>query len=99
MKVIRRKEKEIKNRSEIRAILQQSKYITIAIGIDNEPYLVTLSHGYDSNTNTIYFHCAHEGRKIDILKENNKVWGQAILDKGYVDGKCDQLYATTQFQG
>ena len=99
MKGIRRKEKEIKNKSEMIEILQKSKYITIAMCKDNEPYLVTLSHGYDSDTNTIYFHCANEGRKINILKENNKVWGQAILDKGYVTGKCDQLYATTQFQG
>jgi len=27
------------------------------------------------------------------------VWGQALLDKGYVQGACDHLYATTQFKG
>jgi len=25
--------------------------------------------------NVIYFHCAKKGKKIDILKENNVVWG------------------------
>lgn len=99
MKGIRRKEKEIISKSDMIEILQKSKYITIAMCKDNEPYLVTLSHGYDSVNNVIYFHCANEGRKIDILKENNKIWGQAILDKGYFTDKCDQLYATTQFQG
>jgi nitroimidazol reductase NimA-like FMN-containing flavoprotein (pyridoxamine 5'-phosphate oxidase superfamily) len=99
MEGIRRKEKEIKKRTEMIKILQESKYITIAMCKDNEPYLVTLSHGYDHVNNVIYFHCANEGRKIDILKENSIVWGQAILDKGYITGKCDQLYATTQFQG
>ncbi len=66
---------------------------------DNTPYLVTLTHGYDPEKHAIYFHCAQEGKKIDILKSNNVVWGQALVDKGYVSGKCDHLYATTQFKG
>ena len=99
MKGIRRQEKEIKDISTMIKILQDTKYITIAMCNDKEPYLVTLSHGYDSARNVIYFHCADEGRKIDVLKKNNTVWGQAIQDKGYVPGKCDQLYETTQFHG
>jgi len=66
---------------------------------DNVPYLVTLSHGYDPEQHCIYFHCASEGKKIDILKNNNIIWGQALMDEGYVQGSCDHLYATTQFKG
>jgi len=99
MKGIRRKEKEIKDVSAIIKILEDVKYITIAMCDDKEPYLVTLSHGYDADRNVIYFHCAQEGRKIDVLKVNNTVWGQAIQDKGYVPGKCDHLYETAQFHG
>jgi len=99
MKEIRRKEKEITNKDELTNILQQTKYITIAMCQNNIPYIVTLTHGYDSNNNIIYFHCASEGKKIDILQDNNIVWGQALIDKGYVPGKCDHLYATTQFKG
>lgn len=99
MKAIRRKEKEIKDKNEIISILEQAKYITVAMSRDNEPYLVTLSHGYDREQNCIYFHCAKEGKKIYILNENNRVWGQALIDKGYVQGACDHLYATTHFMG
>ncbi|MHA1929868.1 MAG: pyridoxamine 5'-phosphate oxidase family protein [Candidatus Thorarchaeota archaeon] len=99
MKGIRRKEKEITEKEEMLAILESSKYITVAMCSDNEPYLVTLSHGYDRKKNCIYFHCAQEGKKIDILESNNVVWGQAMLDKGYAYGKCDHLYATVQFKG
>lgn len=99
MKTIRRKEKEIKDRKEIISILEQAKYITIAMSWNDEPYLVTLNHGYDRNQNCIYFHCATEGKKIDILNENDKVWGQALIDKGYVQGACDHLYATAHFMG
>jgi len=96
---IRRKEKAIESKDDIIAILKRAKYITIAMSINDEPYLVTLSHGYDDKNYCIYFHCAQEGKKIDILKKNNIVWGQALDDLGYVEGACDHLYATTQFRG
>lgn len=99
MRGIRRKEKEIKNSDEMISILMSAKYITIAMSINDEPYLVTLSHGFDRENNCIYFHCAQEGKKVDILRKNNVVWGQAIEDHGYADGSCDHLYATTQFRG
>lgn len=60
---------------------------------------MTLSHGYDEGLNCIYFHCAKEGKKIDYLKANNKVWGQALLDHGYAQGECNHNFATVQFQG
>lgn len=99
MREIRRKEKAITDSQEMIAILRQSKYVTVAMCLEDEPYLATLSHGYDVGRNCIYFHCAREGKKIDILRKNNRIWGQALQDNGYVPGKCDHLYATTQFKG
>ena len=99
MRGIRRKEKAITDIKEMEEILTKAKYVTIAMSKDNEPYLATLSHGYNAEEKCIYFHCAKEGKKIDILNENNIVWGQALVDRGYVTGKCDHLYATTQFKG
>ncbi len=96
---MRRKDKEIKDRSEMIAIIEQAKYITIAMSRDNEPYLVTLSHGYDRAKHCFYFHCADEGKKIDILKKNSLVWGQALIDRGYAQNVCDHLFATTHFKG
>ncbi|TET10268.1 MAG: flavin-nucleotide-binding protein, partial [Candidatus Thorarchaeota archaeon] len=93
MRGIRRKEKEIENKHEMISILESVQFITIAMSLNNEPYLVTLSHGYDRKKNCIYFHCAQEGKKVDILRENNVVWGQAFVHHGYVDGSCDHLYA------
>ncbi|MDH5439857.1 MAG: pyridoxamine 5'-phosphate oxidase family protein [Candidatus Bathyarchaeota archaeon] len=99
MRGIRRKDKAITDISEMKEILRTAKYVTLAMCLNDEPYLVSLSHGYDEERNCIYFHCAKEGKKIDILKANNLVWGQAIVDLGYVQGACDHLYATTQFGG
>ncbi len=99
MKGIRRKEKEISDRKEMIEILTKAQYITVAICHEKEPYLVTLSHGYDEEKECIYFHCAKKGKKIDILSENPIVWGQALNDLGYVQGACDHLYVTTHFRG
>ncbi|MHA2026053.1 MAG: pyridoxamine 5'-phosphate oxidase family protein [Candidatus Thorarchaeota archaeon] len=99
MRGIRRKEKKIESEEEMIAIIMSAQYVTVAMSTKNEPYLATLSHGYDREKNCIYFHCAQEGKKIDILNENNVVWGQALEDHGYAEGACDHLYATTQFKG
>lgn len=99
MRSLRRKEKTIADEKEISAVLEGAKYVTVAMCRNNEPYLVTLSHGYDREKKCLYFHCAQEGKKIEILEENDKVWGQALIDLGYVPGRCDQLFATTQFMG
>jgi len=99
MREIRRKEKIVTGKDEKILPFKTAKYVTIAMCEGDEPYLVTLSHGYDEKNNRIYFHCAKEGKKVDILKKNRKVWGQVLLDKGYQQGSCDHLYHTTQFRG
>jgi len=99
MTELRRKEKEISNLNEIKEILKSTKYVTLAMAKANTPYLVTISHAYDNDNNCIYFHCASEGKKIDYLNENNIVWGQAIHDLGYHEGKCNHIFKTAQFRG
>jgi uncharacterized protein len=96
---LRRKEQEIGDPDELKAILAKTQYVTVAMCRGDEPYLATLSHGYDRERNAIYFHCACEGKKIDFLRANDRVWGQAIVDRGYVPGRCDHLFASVQFGG
>ncbi len=99
MHPLRRKEKAIESEEQLRKILASTKYITFAMCKDNEPYLVTVSHGYDKKKHCLYFHCAHDGKKIDYIKTNSTVWGQALVDHGYAPGKCDHLFETVMFQG
>jgi len=99
MHKLRRTDKAITDPSAVKSILHEAEFITIALSMNDEPYLATLSHGFDEEKNCIYFHCAKEGRKVDILKENPRVWGQALVDGGYQQGYCDHLYRTAQFHG
>jgi nitroimidazol reductase NimA-like FMN-containing flavoprotein (pyridoxamine 5'-phosphate oxidase superfamily) len=96
---IRRKERAVTDPKEIRAVLREAEYVTVAMCADGEPYLATISHGYDEERGCIYFHCAREGKKVEILRANSLVWGQALIDGGYQQGKCAHFYRTTQFRG
>jgi hypothetical protein len=96
---MRRKDKVIEDPSEMKRVLLSQKHVTLALCKDGEPYLVTMNHGYDEGQNCLYFHCADKGKKLDVLRANPRVWGQALEDLGYRDGLCDHGYRTVQFEG
>ena len=96
---VRRKDKEITDEAAMKRILKTTQYVTIAMARDNRPYLVSLSHGYDEEKHCVYFHCAREGKKLDYLKGNSSVWGQAVIDGEYVHGECSHNYASVMFSG
>jgi nitroimidazol reductase NimA-like FMN-containing flavoprotein (pyridoxamine 5'-phosphate oxidase superfamily) len=95
---VRRRDREISDCEELEQVLKSTKYITIAFCMGGEPYLVSLSYGYDKKRNCLYFHCADEGKKIVYWKANNKVWGQAVEDYGVTD-ECDYAYKSVHFKG
>ena len=96
---MRRKDKEVTDPVELVKPLFEAEYIILALCNEDHPYLATLSHGYDAENNCLYFHCASEGKKVEFMKANPSVWGQALIDGGYQHGSCDHLYQTTQFSG
>lgn len=74
---MRRKECEITDMQQIRAFLSNCQVCRVAFCDQERPYLVPLSFGmaFDERgrLQTLYFHGAREGRKIDHLKANPKV--------------------------
>ncbi len=68
---MRRKEKEITGRQDIEAVIRNARVCRLAMVDGAAPYLVPLCFGYAQNT--LFFHCAKEGRKLDVLKRNNRV--------------------------
>ncbi|MBN2003038.1 MAG: pyridoxamine 5'-phosphate oxidase family protein [Anaerolineae bacterium] len=96
---LRRSEKAITASEQLLAIIHGQKYMTLALALDDEPYLVTLSYAYDNAAQCFYFHCAAEGRKMDYLRRNPVVWGQIVEDGGYLDGKCSHAFRAVQFRG
>jgi len=70
---MRKKEREITDRTEIDAILSKTKVLRVAFAVDNEPYVVPLSHGYDAGAGVLHFHTAVEGQKLDCIAANPRV--------------------------
>ena len=96
---IRRKDKEFTEKALMEKVMKSTQYITLAMVDEGDPYLVSLSHGYDEETGKIYIHSASEGKKLVVLRKNPNVWGQAMLDHGYHKGECSHLYASVMFKG
>ena len=61
--------------------------------------MVTLNFGFDREENALYFHCAPEGLKTEILRANPRVCGTVIEDRGYQTGKCSHAFRTVVFRG
>ena len=68
---MRRTDKEIESREEINAIIRGSHVCRIALAMDNMPYIIPVSFGYDGES--IYLHTAKEGKKINYFKDNNNI--------------------------
>lgn len=96
---IKRKDKEIADTEQLKKILRETSYVTLAMVKEGEPYLVSLSHAYDEENHCIYFHSASDGKKLDYLHANPVVWGQALMDHGYHAGECSHLFASAMFKG
>jgi hypothetical protein len=96
---MRRADKEIKDKAKLARILKETKFVTLALANGNEPYIVTLSHYYDEKAGCLYFHSAPEGKKLDYMRTNPIVWGQALIDYGYYEGKCTHKFVTAVFRG
>jgi len=96
---LRRHDKTIESAEECAGILASTRTISVAMCSDNEPYLITLNHGWDPDQQCLYFHSAPTGRKIDVLRRNSRVWGMAVEDLGYLDGRCDHAYRSVMFGG
>ena len=86
---LRRKEREIVDRSEIDAILGEGKVMRIALVDGDIPFLVPVFFVYDGDA--VYFHSAKVGTKMRILAKNPNICFEVSLDQGVVpaDAACD----------
>jgi uncharacterized protein len=68
---MRKSNKEITDRTIIDSIIRESRVCRLGLSDNGQPYVVPLSFGYDGKA--LYFHCAKEGRKLDIIRRNNRI--------------------------
>lgn len=76
MNGITAREKLVTDMNEIVKILDNSKVVHVGMIDGDEPYVVPMNYGYtlEDGKLTLWLHCAKRGRKLDVLRANNKVF-------------------------
>ena len=79
---------EIVETEKIEGIIREAKVCRLGLSDANQPYVVPLSFGYRENT--LYFHTGKKGKKMEILRKNNKVCFEMEVDLEIVpaDNPC-----------
>ncbi|MDR1583914.1 MAG: pyridoxamine 5'-phosphate oxidase family protein [Prevotellaceae bacterium] len=94
---MRRKDKEITETGEKIEIIERNKVCRIGLAQNNLPYIVPLNYGYsfENDILTLYFHSAKEGKKMDIIKENNNACFEIDCDCKLIESEkpCLHNYA------
>jgi len=87
---MRRSEYQIKENEQIIGLLDECKIMRVAMIDKDIPYIVPINYAYELKDNVLsmYFHCATEGRKIDILKKNNNTCFE-------LDGRFELVFGET----
>jgi nitroimidazol reductase NimA-like FMN-containing flavoprotein (pyridoxamine 5'-phosphate oxidase superfamily) len=89
---MRKKDREIKDTKELEEILQKADVCRIAFAVDGIPYIVTMNFGHIwKDRLTLYFHCAKEGKKLELLKRNSTACFEMDTDHELVEAAnaCD----------
>ena len=72
---VRRQNRVLNDEKRINELLTISEYCFINFGIAENGYAygLPMSYTYDEDSNSLYFHCAPQGQKLDMMQTNNKV--------------------------
>ncbi len=92
-----RREQQVTDINEIIEILEKSKVVHIGMIDGDEPYVVPMNYGYTlvDGKLTLYLHGARRGRKIDVLRENPKVFFEMCCDITPFEGEVACKYGIT----
>lgn len=91
---MRRAERQIMGEG-IQAIIDECPVARIAMIDGDTPYIVPMNFGYfmQADQLTLYFHCANEGRKIDILRKNGRVCFEMDCGHRLIEGPAACSYS------
>ena len=84
MQGMTKRELQITDPEQIRAILDNAKVLRLGLAVNNEPYVVPMNYGYtmEDGRLTLYLHSALRGKKLDMIRANPRVFF-------YID--CDRM--------
>lgn len=97
MKKMRRSDRQMTHENALE-LLQRGEYgVLSTIDSNNQPYGVPLGYAYCDNS--IYFHCANEGAKLDNIKANCNVCFTVVGRTKLLPGKFSTEYESVIVYG
>ncbi len=92
---MRRNEREVTDPKAIEEIINSAYVCRIALCGDGMPYIVPMNYGYSDGC--LYLHSASEGKKIDLIRKDNRIGFEIESGVGVVRGQtrsgCTMKYS------
>ena len=94
MQGMTKRELQITDENQIRAILDTAKVVHVGMCVDNMPYVVPMNYGYtmEDGKLVLYLHCATQGKKLDMIRANPRVFFELDCDRMPFEGKVPCQY-------
>ncbi len=89
MQGMTKRELQITDEGQIREILDTAKVLHLGLCVDNEPYVVPMNYGYTMEDGKLvfYLHSAVQGKKLDMIRANPKVFVELDCDRNPFEGE------------
>ena len=94
MQGMTKRERQVTDLVEIRRILDTGKVLHLGLAVNDEPYVVPMNYGYTMEDGKLglYLHCAHQGRKLDMIRANSRVFFEIDCDHKPFEGETPCQY-------
>ena len=89
-----RRQNRVLEGDRITELLLNSEFGFLSLGTSENGYAygIPISYAYEEESNSLYFHCAPEGQKLDEINKNNKVSFCVVGKTNPIADKFTTLY-------
>ena len=89
MQGMTKRERQVTDENQIRHILDTAKVLHLGLAVNDEPYVVPMNYGYtmEEGKLVLYMHSALRGKKLDMMRANQKVFFEMDCDLAPFEGE------------
>ena len=94
MKGLTKRETRVTDPARIAHILDTARVLHLGLAVNNEPYVVPMNYGYtmEEGKLVLYLHSAVQGKKLDMIRENPRVFFSIDCDRMPFEGRVPCQY-------
>ena len=94
MQGMTKRERQVTDEAQILKILDTAKVLHLGLSVNDEPYVVPMNYGYcmEDGKLVLYLHSALRGKKLDMIRANQKVFFELDCDLVPFAGKVACQY-------